>query len=110
RRHRAHPASGTSLADNAVSQENKAIVDVGNTGFIHIQRQTQIIFQKRPAFLADGLGVMLVPLDDDHKVIGKSAVRYSRLPLTILANRNGSTLLNAEVPCPAVLACFLAQV
>jgi hypothetical protein len=41
-------------------------------GFIHIQRQLQFAFQKCPAFRADRLGVMLVSLDDDDKIIGKS--------------------------------------
>ena len=62
------------------------------------------------AFFADGLRMGLGSLDDDDEVISISAVSNGRLPLAILSNRDGLSLLGAEVPCPAVLSGFLAQV
>ena len=79
-------------------------------GLVHIQRQFQATFQKAPAFVTDGLGMCLVALDDDDKVVGVAAIGHSRFPLPALTNRNGATLLDAEVPRPAVLSGLVAQV
>ncbi|WP_187436518.1 hypothetical protein [Bradyrhizobium hipponense] len=43
-------------------QKDEAIIDVDDMGFVHIQRQLQLTFQKGPALLADGLGMGLRPL------------------------------------------------
>jgi len=40
-------------ADDPVSEEHEPVVDVGDMGFVHIQRQLQVVLQKGPAFLAD---------------------------------------------------------
>ena len=45
-------------------QKDEAVIDVGDTGFLHIQRQLQLAFQKGTAFLADGLGMSLRPFDN----------------------------------------------
>ena len=79
-------------------------------GLFHIQRQLQTVFQKGPAFLADFLGMHLRPLDDDNEVIGIATIGNRRFPLPVLSNRDGAALLNAEVPCPAILAGFPVQV
>ena len=93
-----------------MSKEDESVVDVGNMGLVHIERQLEFTFQERPAFFADGLRVSLRSLDNDDKVIGISAVSNGWFPLPILANRNGPTLLDAEVQCPAILSSFRAQV
>ena len=67
-------------------------------GFLHIQRQLQLAFQKGTAFLADGLGMGLRPFDNDDEVIGITTIGYGRFPLAVLSNRDRTTLLNAEVP------------
>lgn len=91
-------------------QEHETVVDVGDMGFVQIQRQLEVAFQKGPAFRADGLGMCLGACDDDDEVIGIAAIGDSGFPLAVLANRNGASLLDAEVPCSAILSCLLAQV
>ena len=91
-------------------QEDKAVIDVGDMGFVHIQRQLQLTFQKGPALLADGLGMGLRPFDDDDEVIGIATIGYGRFPLAVLSSRDRTTLLNAEVPRPTILPRFLVQV
>lgn len=91
-------------------QKDEAIIDVGDMGFLHIQRQFQLAFQKGTALLADGLGMGLRPFDDDDEVIGIATKGYSRFPITVLSNRDRTTLLNAEVPRPTILPHFLVQV
>ena len=79
-------------------QKDDAVIDVGYMGFLHIQRQLQLAFQKGTAFLADGLGMGLRPFDNDDEVIGITTIGYGRFPLAVLSNRDRTTLLNAEVP------------
>src|SRR5262245_39620153 len=91
-------------------QKDEAVIDVSDMGFVHIQRQLQLTFQKGPALLADGLGMGLRPFDDDDEVIGIATIGYGRFPLAVLSNRDRTTLLNAEVPRPTILPRFLVQV
>jgi len=93
-----------------VPEENKPVIDVGDMGLVHIQRQFQAAFQKGPSFITDGLGMCFGALDDNDEVVGVTAVGDSRFPLPVLTNRNGATLLDAEVPCPAILSCLVTQV
>jgi hypothetical protein len=62
-----------SLSNDAVPQKDEPIVDVGDMGFVHIQRQFQAAFQESAAFSADCFCMCLCPLDDDDKVIGIAA-------------------------------------
>src|SRR5260370_9422295 len=87
-------------------QKDEAIIDVGDMGFLHIQRQLQLAFQKGTALLADGLSMGLRPFDDDDEVIGIATIGYSRFPLAVLSNRDRPTLFNAEVPRPPTLPPF----
>ena len=105
-----HTPARSPLTNDPVSQEDEPVIDVGDMGFVHIQRQFQAVFQKGPAFFADGFGMCLGAFDDDDKIIGITAVGDSRLPLPVLSNRDGAPLLDAEIPGPAVLAGFRAQV
>lgn len=98
------------LANDPMPQKDEPVIDVGDMGLFHIQRQLQTVFQKGPAFLADFLGMNLRPLDDDDEVIGIATIGNRRFPLLVLSNRYGAALLNAEVPCPAILAGFPVQV
>src|SRR6476646_7694557 len=79
-------------------------------GFLHIQRQLQLAFQKGTAFLADGLGMSLRPFDNDDEVIGIATIGHGWFPFAVLSNRDRTPLLNAEVPRPAILPRFLVQV
>ena len=81
RRDDGHASARSPLADDPVSEEDEPVVDVGDMGFLHIQRQLQAAFQKHPAFLADGLGMCLGPLDDDHEVIGIAAIGDSQVSI-----------------------------
>src|SRR3546814_10628714 len=56
RRDHGHASARSPSADNPVPEEHEPVVDVGDMGLVHIQRQLQVAFQKGPAFLADGLG------------------------------------------------------
>ena len=98
------------LADDPMPQKDEAVIDVGDMGLFHIQRQLQAVFQKGPAFLADFLSMDLRPFDDDDEVIGIATIGNCRFPLPVLSDRYGASLLNAKVPCPAILARFPVQV
>ena len=68
----AHKVSGVKEAIEAAGatrlpQEDKAVVDVSNMGLAHIERQLELILQKRSAFSTDGLRVGLRSLADDDK-------------------------------------------
>ena len=76
-------------------KKDEAVIDVSDMGFLHIQRQLELAFQKGAAFLANGLGMGLRPFDNDDKVIGIATIGYGRFPLAVLSNRNRTTLLNA---------------
>lgn len=57
-----HPPARSPLANDPMPQKDEAIIDVGDMGFLHIQRQLQLAFQKGPALLAGGLAWAFVPL------------------------------------------------
>lgn len=105
-----HASVRPSLANDPMPQKDKPIIDMGNMGLVHIQRQLQAAFQKGTAFFADFLSMGLCPFDDDNKIISIAAIGNGRFPLPVLTNRNGASLLYAKVPCPAILADFLIQV
>ncbi len=105
-----HLSTSPSLANDPVAQKDEAIVDVSDMGLLHVQRQLQLAFQKRPAFLTDFLCLSLGSFYDHDKVVGVSAIGNGRFPLPVFANRDGAALLNAEVPCPAILAGLVAQI
>ena len=63
RRHRTHRAPRASFANDAVSQKNKPVIDMSNMGFLHIQRQLQVVFQEGPAFFPHGFSLCLVSCD-----------------------------------------------
>src|SRR5215471_12175196 len=105
-----HAPVRPSLANDPVPQKDEAVIDVGDMGFLHIQHQFQLAFQKGAAFLADFLCLSFGPFYDHDKVVSVSAVSNRRLPLPVLSNRNRAAQLDAEVPCPAVLAGLVAQV
>lgn len=110
RRDDGHPSMRPTLADDPVPQKDEAVIDVCDMSFLHVQRQLQLTFQKRPAFLTDFLCLSLGSFYDHDKVVGVSAIGNGRFPLPVLANRDGAALLNAEVPCPAILAGLVAQI
>src|SRR6218665_1334449 len=110
RRDDGHVPVRPSLSDDPMPQKDKPVIDVGDMGLFHIQRQLQAVFQKGPAFLADFFGMDLRPFDDDDEVIGIATIGNRRFPLPVLSNRYGASLLNAEVPCPAILTGFPIQV
>lgn len=104
-----HASMRPSLANDPVPQKDKAVVDVGDMGLGHIQRQLQSAFQKGAACFTDFLCLSLGPFDDHDEVVSVSAVGDGRFPLPVLSNRNGAALLDAEVPGPSVLAGLVAQ-
>jgi len=68
------------LSNDPVPQKDEPVIDVGDIGFLHIQRQFQSAFQEGPAFATDGFGICLCPFDDSGKAIGTAAIGDSRLP------------------------------
>ena len=74
RRNDGHSSARPSLANDPVPQKDKPVIDVGDMGFIHVQRQFQMVLQKRATLLADFLGLRLRPFDDDDEVIGIAAI------------------------------------
>ncbi len=110
RRNDGHTSVRPSLANDPVPEKDEPVVDVSDMGLFHIQRQLQAVLQKATTFLADFLSMSLRPFNDDDKIIGIATIGNGRFPLPVLANRNGASLLNAEVPRPAILAGFPVQV
>ena len=53
RGHGTHRTTRTSFANDAVSKEDNSVVDMRNTGFLHIELQLQSAFQEAPASFAD---------------------------------------------------------
>src|ERR1700739_525402 len=104
RRDNRHSSMRSAFPNDPVYQKDKAIIDVGDMGFLHIQRQLQLAFKELTTLFTDGFGVRLRPFDDDDKVIGIATVRDSGFPFPILSNRDRATLLDAEVPGPAILS------
>ena len=43
-RYDGHPSMRPSLADDPVPQKDEAVVDVGDMGLLHVQRQLQLTF------------------------------------------------------------------
>src|SRR4029077_9695529 len=79
-----HASVRPSLANDPVPQKDEAVIDVGDMGFLHIQHQFQIAFQKGAAFLADFLCLSFGPFYDHDKVVSVSAISNRRLPLPVL--------------------------
>src|SRR5215510_11299691 len=102
-----HAPVRPSLANDPVPQKDEAVIDVGDMGFLHIQHQFQLAFQKGATFLADFLCLSFGPFYDHDKVVSVSAVSNRRLPLPVLSNRNRAAQLDAEVPCPGLRALSL---
>src|SRR6516162_8517629 len=48
-----HAPVRPSLANDPVPQKDEAVIDVGDMGFLHIQHQFQLAFQKGATSLAD---------------------------------------------------------
>ena len=109
-RDRAQGPPRPTLANDTMPEKDKPVIDVCDMGFDHIQRQFQLIFQEGTALLAYGLGMRLVALDDQDKIIGIAAVRHRRLPLPVLPHRDGAPLENAEIPGPTLLSGFPVEV
>src|SRR6516162_209104 len=70
-----HAPVRPSLANDPVPQKDEAVIDVGDMGFLHIQHQFQLAFQKGATFLADFLCLSFGPFYDHDKVVSVSAVR-----------------------------------
>ena len=82
--------------------KRKPNVDVYNTVPPHVQRELEFAFQERTAIFAESPCFGLGSFDDANKVIGISQVCNREFPLPILAKGDGTLLLDAEVPRPAV--------
>jgi hypothetical protein len=54
-------ASLRPLSNNPMPQKDEPVIDVGDMGFLHIQRQFQAAFQESTAFSADCFGMCLCP-------------------------------------------------
>jgi IS30 family transposase len=88
-----------------VAEEDKAVVHVGDMGFLHIQRECERPFQKRPARFAYRLSMRA-----RSEIICIAAVGDTWFPLPVFSYSNRPLFENAEVPCPSVLTHLLAQV
>ncbi len=97
---RAEPPRRAPLATNAVSEKDKAVVYVGNMGFLHIQRKVQRVFEEGPTGFTHRFGAF----DHDDKVVGVPTVRDSRLPFTVLSHGNRALSTHPVVPSPSVFS------
>jgi len=110
RRDRSQLTSWAPLADDAVAEEDHAVVHMGDRGLLHIQRERERPFQKRPARVAYCLCVRCGSFDDHDEIIRIATGGDAWFPLPVLSYRNRSLREHAEVPCPSVLPHLLAQV
>lgn len=79
-------------------------------GLLHIQREFELPFQKRPARFAYRLSMRVGSFDDHDEIIRVAAVGYGWFPLPVLSRSNRPLLENSEVPRLSILAHLLAQV
>lgn len=105
-----HIAITTALTDDTMPQKDKSVIDMGDSGLVHVQPQFQAVFEHAPAFFPDGFRLCFTAFDDEDKVIRIPAVGYGRFPLPVFSDRRTSTSLDAVIPVPAVLPGFSAQV
>lgn len=98
------------LANDAVAEEDHAVVHVGDMGLLHIQRELERPFQKSSARFAYGLSMRAGSFHDHDEIIRIAAVGDAWFPLPVFSRSNRSLLENSEVPCPSVLTHLLAQV
>ena len=84
RRDDRHSAPRSAFANDPVPKKDKAVIDVGDMGLLHIQRQLQFTFKELTTFFTNGFGVRLRPFNGDDKVISIATVRDSRFPFPIL--------------------------
>jgi hypothetical protein len=93
-----------------MTEEHEAVIHMRDMGFLHIQREFQLVFKERSTRFAHSLGVLSSSFDNDHKIIRVPAVGDGRFPLPVLSHSNRTLFENCEVPCPPILAHLLAQV
>lgn len=97
RRDDGHVPVRPSLANDPMLQKDEPVIDVGDMGLFHIQRQLQAVFQKGPAFLADFLGMDLRAFDDDDEVIGIATIGNRRFSISNRWKRCWSVRLGSEI-------------
>ena len=56
------------LANNAVAEEDNAVIHVGDISLFHIQREFELTFQKRPARFAYRFSMRVGSFDDHDEV------------------------------------------
>lgn len=105
-----HIAVTTAFADDPVTQKDKTVVYMGDSGLAHVQPEFQAIFEHTPAFFPDGFRLCFSALYDKHEVIGIATVSDGRFPLPVFSDCSTSTPLNTVIPVPTILSGFPAQV
>jgi len=78
------------LADDPVLQKDEAVIDVGDMGLFHVQRQLQLTFQKRPAFLEPD-SAWVATAATNAAVVGEVSVRA--VSLAVAGQNPGHSVL-----------------
>lgn len=93
-----------------MAQEDKTVINMGDSGLVHVQPEFQAVFKHATTLLPDGFCLCSGAFDDKHEVIGIPAVRYSRFPLPVFSDSSTSASLDTVIPVPAILSGFPAQI
>jgi hypothetical protein len=93
-----------------MTEEHEAVIHMRDVGFLHIQREFQLVFKEPSTRFSHCFGVLPSSFDNDHKIIRVPAIGDGRFSLPMFSHSNGALFENCEVPCPSVLAYLLAQV
>ena len=81
-----------------MTENDKAIVHMGDGCLVHVERQLQLVFQYFTALFVDLQCLRLRAFDDDDKVISVSKVGNGGFPLPLFPHSNLRLLPNTGVP------------
>lgn len=93
-----------------MTQKDKTIVYMGDSGLVHVQPEFQAVFEHAPTLLPDGLRLCFGALDDEYEVISIATVSNGRFPLPVFPDCNTPAPLDTVISVPAILSGFPAQV
>ncbi|CND50114.1 Uncharacterised protein [Yersinia pseudotuberculosis] len=76
RRYHSHITVTTAFADDPVPQKDKAVINMGDPGLVHVQPEFKTVFEHAPTLFPDGFRLCFGTFDNEYKIIGISAYRH----------------------------------
>lgn len=66
-----------------MTQKDKAVIDMSDSGLVHVQPEFQAVFEYATTLLPDGFCLCFSAFDNEDKIIGIATVRHSGFPLPV---------------------------